>query len=238
MEHDRAMTAVPVTEQDPDQNLIEVSDVSLSFDATTGHPVHALRNIELTIASGEVVALTGPSGSGKSTLLHLLGAMLAPDHGRIAVAGQDITQLSRQELVNYRRSVGFVFQRFQLLPALSALDNVIAPVLPYRRARVARPIARDLLISVGLQDKTDASPAKLSGGQTTTRRHRPRVDQQPPASPSPTNPPATSTPTPAPKFSTSSCNAGPTTSSPSSSPPTTPPSQPAATAASTFTTAR
>ena len=147
------------------QNLVDASGVSLSFDAATGHPVHALRDVELTIASGEVVALTGPSGSGKSTLLHLLGAMLGPDRGRISVAGRDITRLSRSDLVAYRRSVGFVFQRFQLLPALSAVDNVIAPVLPYRRARVARPVARDLLTSVGLADKSDATPAKLSGGQ-------------------------------------------------------------------------
>ncbi|MEO3744199.1 ABC transporter ATP-binding protein [Plantactinospora sp. B5E13] len=128
-------------------------------------PIVALDNLSLAVAAGSVVGLTGPSGSGKSTLLHLVGAMEAADEGTVVVGGQEITRLSRRALAGYRRSVGFVFQRYHLLPALTALDNVVAPVLPYRVGfdRVAR--ARELLDAVGLAGREQALPAQLSGGQ-------------------------------------------------------------------------
>jgi putative ABC transport system ATP-binding protein len=125
----------------------------------------AVDDVSLDVPEGGVVALTGPSGSGKSTLLHLVGAIDRPDSGTISVGGRPVESLRRRKLVAYRRTVGFVFQRYHLLPALTALDNVLAPVLPYAVDfdRVAR--ARDLLAAVGLADRGDALPARLSGGE-------------------------------------------------------------------------
>lgn len=145
--------------------LVRVDGVGKEFRGAAGQPVRALSGIDVQVAAGEAVAFMGPSGSGKSTLLHLLGAMLPPDSGRILVDGADVAALRGRALVAYRRRVGFVFQRFQLLPTLPALGNVMAPVLPYRRGRSVRVQAAELLARVGLEDRLDATPAKLSGGQ-------------------------------------------------------------------------
>ena len=148
-----------------DSVLVSVRELSKAFPAASGGPVRALSDVDLDIQRGAAVALTGPSGSGKSTLLHLLGAMLPADAGRIVVDGQDVAAMRRRELVSYRRTVGFVFQRFQLLPALSALGNVLAPVLPSRPGPEVQDRAAQLLTRVGLADRLDAVPSKLSGGQ-------------------------------------------------------------------------
>src|SRR5687768_869190 len=92
--------------------------------------IAAIDKLTLDVAAGAVVAVTGPSGSGKSTLLHLVGAIEPADAGTITVDGAEVTGLRRGKLSTYRRGIGFVFQRYHLLPALTALDNVIAPVLP------------------------------------------------------------------------------------------------------------
>jgi putative ABC transport system ATP-binding protein len=128
-------------------------------------PLIAVDDISLSIEAGAAVALTGPSGSGKSTVLHLVGAIDRPDSGNVIVDDVDVALLSRKRLPAYRRRVGFVFQRYNLLPALTALDNVLAPVLPYRVDfdKVAR--ASELLAQVGLADRVDALPSRLSGGQ-------------------------------------------------------------------------
>jgi putative ABC transport system ATP-binding protein len=107
----------------------------------------------------------GRSGSGKSTLLHLLGAMDTPTAGRITVNDQHLETLTRPEAARYRRTVGFVFQRFHLLAALSALDNVLAPTLPIRHQPDQEPRALRLLQRVGLDQRPDALPSQLSGGQ-------------------------------------------------------------------------
>jgi putative ABC transport system ATP-binding protein len=127
--------------------------------------ISAVDDVSLAIEPGSVAAITGPSGSGKSTLLHLVGAIDRADSGRITVDEVDITALRRGRLAEYRRGIGFVFQRYHLLPALTALDNVIAPVLPYRVKydRVAR--ARELLDAVGLAGRERSLPSQLSGGQ-------------------------------------------------------------------------
>jgi putative ABC transport system ATP-binding protein len=127
--------------------------------------VPALVDVSLDVAAGGAVALCGPSGSGKSTLLHLIGGMDRPDDGTITVDGQAITALSRRRLVDYRRRVGFVFQRFLLLPTLSALDNVLAPVLPQRTGFDKEARARQLLAEVGMADRWQSLPGQLSGGQ-------------------------------------------------------------------------
>lgn len=146
-------------------DLVSIRDLGKGFPTASGEPVRALSDVDLDISRGAVVALMGPSGSGKSTLLHLLGAMLPADSGRILVDGQDIVTMRRHDLVAYRRTVGFVFQRFQLLPALSVLGNVLAPVLPMRPGKDVRDRAVQLLGRVGLADRLDAVPSKLSGGQ-------------------------------------------------------------------------
>ena len=141
---------------------VVVDGVSKAFD---GGRVHALEEVSLQIESGEFVALTGPSGSGKSTLLNLIGALDDPDAGTIAVGGRDLATLD--DLPDYRAgTVGFVFQFHNLIPTLSALENVQIPLLGRgvpRREREER--ARALLAEVGLADRAAAAPTTLSGGE-------------------------------------------------------------------------
>ncbi|GAA3444790.1 ABC transporter ATP-binding protein [Planomonospora venezuelensis] len=125
----------------------------------------ALDEVTLEIEAGQAVALMGPSGAGKSTLLHLVGAMDLPDGGEVHVGGERVDTLRRRGLDRHRRRVGFVFQRFHLLPALSVLDNVLAPVLPRRVDFDRRARARELLEAVGLAGRERALPGELSGGQ-------------------------------------------------------------------------
>ncbi|HEX5173513.1 MAG TPA: ABC transporter ATP-binding protein [Gaiellaceae bacterium] len=127
--------------------------------------VLALADVTFAVEAGSVVGVMGPSGSGKSTLLHLIGAMDAADEGRIRVGDHAVTSLARREQAEYRRRIGFVFQRFHLLPALTALDNVAAPLLPHRVDFDKRQRAEALLGDVGLGDRADALPAELSGGE-------------------------------------------------------------------------
>lgn len=127
--------------------------------------ITALDGVSLSIDPGSVVALTGPSGSGKSTLLHMVGAMDVPDSGRIVVGEREVTALDRKRQAGYRRTIGFVFQRFHLLPALSAHDNVTAPVLPYRVHFDRSERAKELLDAVGLAGREDSLPSQLSGGE-------------------------------------------------------------------------
>jgi putative ABC transport system ATP-binding protein len=125
----------------------------------------AADELTLEVAAGSLTAVTGPSGSGKSTLLHLVGAIEPADGGTITVDGLEVTALKRRRLNEYRRTVGFVFQRYHLLPALTALDNVLAPVLPLRVGFDKRARARELLDAVGLSRRERALPAHLSGGE-------------------------------------------------------------------------
>jgi putative ABC transport system ATP-binding protein len=127
--------------------------------------VAALDGVTLALEPGSVTGITGPSGSGKSTLLHLIGAMDDADQGTIRVADRDVTALSRSQQVAYRRTIGFVFQRFHLLPALTVLDNVAAPVLPRKQDFDVQERARELVAAVGLQGREHSLPSRLSGGQ-------------------------------------------------------------------------
>jgi putative ABC transport system ATP-binding protein len=143
---------------------VSVTGLTKSFRSGSGEIV-AIDDVTLSVAAGAVVAVSGPSGSGKSTLLHLVGAIETPDAGTISVADVEVSALRRARLAGYRRTVGFVFQRYHLLPALTALDNVIAPVLPYRVPFIKADRGKELLDAVGLADRASALPATLSGGE-------------------------------------------------------------------------
>jgi putative ABC transport system ATP-binding protein len=145
--------------------MIELEGVVRRFRTGEGVAITALDHVSFSVPEGAAVAVSGPSGSGKSTLLHLIGALDHPDEGAIRVAGTDLARLRSRELAAHRRRVGFVFQRFNLLSALTALDNVAAPVLPLRTSFDKRARAADLLAAVGLAGREQAMPAKLSGGE-------------------------------------------------------------------------
>ncbi|MFD3537890.1 ABC transporter ATP-binding protein [Streptomyces sp. NPDC058662] len=129
--------------------------------------VHALRGIDLSVFPGELVAVMGPSGSGKSTLLTLAGGLDTPTGGRVVVEGTDITAASRKELAALRRrSIGYVFQDYNLIPALTAAENVALPrELDGVSARKARVSALAALEEMGLGELADRFPDEMSGGQ-------------------------------------------------------------------------
>ncbi|HYN97307.1 MAG TPA: ABC transporter ATP-binding protein [Pilimelia sp.] len=130
-----------------------------------GSQITAVDGLTISFEPGSMVAVTGASGSGKSTLLHLVGAIERADSGSIDVDGVQVTELRGKALAAYRRTVGFVFQRFHLLPALTALDNVVAAVLPYKTDFDKRARAREMLAAVGLAGRESSLPGQLSGGQ-------------------------------------------------------------------------
>ena len=145
---------------------IEAVDVTRSY-SLGGTEVKALRGISIRIEGGEYASIVGPSGSGKSTLMHLLGLLDRPSSGVIAVGGQDATSLSDSELAALRnRTIGFVFQAFQLLSRTSALDNVALPLL-YRGVSKSerRERAASALDAVGLGPRVGHKPTELSGGE-------------------------------------------------------------------------
>jgi putative ABC transport system ATP-binding protein len=129
--------------------------------------VHALRGVDLAVRAGELVAVMGPSGSGKSTLLHIAGGLDSPTSGNVLVEGRDLATLSASASAAVRRrSVGYVFQDLNLLPSLSAVENVALPrELDGVRSREARREARVALEEVGLADLADRFPDEMSGGQ-------------------------------------------------------------------------
>ena len=148
------------------QAIIRMQDIRKVYD-TGKVKVEALSGIDLQIGKGEMVAIVGPSGSGKSTLMNLLGCLDTPSSGVYELGGQAVSGVTRDELAEIRnRRVGFVFQNFNLLPHISALENVEMPMLfggmkPAER----RKRATELLQRVGLGERVDHKPTELSGGQ-------------------------------------------------------------------------
>ena len=146
--------------------MIQLDKISRSFQVGD-QQVLALRDVSLSIAAGEYIAIMGPSGSGKSTLLNLLGLLDRPDSGRYSLDGRDVTGLTEAETARVRREkIGFVFQFFHLVPRLTAAANVALPLLlagvpaAERKPRVAQ-----LLAEVGLSERAEHLPSQLSGGQ-------------------------------------------------------------------------
>ena len=144
--------------------LINLTDVSKRYDMGSV-VVNALAGINLTIHRGEFISITGPSGSGKSTLMNILGCLDVPTSGDFCFDGQDISRLNDSGLAKIRnKMIGFVFQTYNLLPRLTALQNVELPLI-YGNVRNRRRLASEALNKVGLSDRGDHLPAELSGGQ-------------------------------------------------------------------------
>ncbi|HUJ51822.1 MAG TPA: ABC transporter ATP-binding protein, partial [Bryobacteraceae bacterium] len=146
--------------------VIEVRQLSKEYVRDSFH-VAALKEVDLDIAMGEFVALMGPSGSGKSTLLHLIAAMDQPSGGDIRVLGRDLRQLSDSEIARWRNeNVGFIFQQFNLIPVLTALENVELPLkLTGMKKKERIEHATTALKLVGLGERLGHYPRQLSGGQ-------------------------------------------------------------------------
>jgi ABC-type lipoprotein export system ATPase subunit len=126
--------------------------------------ITALEDVSFDMSQGELALFVGPSGSGKTTLLNLVAALDRPDRGKIIVGELEITSLSRSAAARYRNErVGFIFQSYNLLPQLTALENILLPMLPKRRSDRRR--AEELLDAVGLSDRSSHRPAELSGGE-------------------------------------------------------------------------
>jgi putative ABC transport system ATP-binding protein len=145
---------------------VAASGVEKTYGSGTA-AVHALRGVDLDVAEGEFVAIMGPSGSGKSTFLHIVGALESPTGGEIAVGGLRYDGLDDKELTRVRRDhIGFIFQFFNLLPSLSAAENVLLPALiAGRHEPELRDRALALLDRVGLAGRAEHRPAELSGGE-------------------------------------------------------------------------
>jgi putative ABC transport system ATP-binding protein len=146
--------------------VIDAHNISKVYDKEKV-PVHALHNVHLHIRRGEFVALVGPSGSGKTTLLNLIGGLDSTDTGKIIINGIDITQLSSRELIRFRlHHIGFVFQSFNLIPVLTARENVeFILQLQGTEIKLREERIKTLFHQIGMEDKLNRRPGKLSGGQ-------------------------------------------------------------------------
>ncbi len=146
--------------------VIKTSGLTKVYDQTK-IPVHALRGVDLSITSGEFTAIVGPSGSGKTTLLNIIGGLDNPTAGRIVINDIDISNLRENQLIDFRlKNIGFVFQSFNLIPVLTAEENIeFVMLLQGRHKDERQKRTHELLQAVGLGDKADKRPGELSGGQ-------------------------------------------------------------------------
>ncbi len=147
-------------------NTFDLRDVSKVY-CMKGVETHALRNVNLTIKKGEYAAIIGPSGSGKSTLMHIMGCLDTPTSGKLVLEGEDVSDMEDDELAHVRREkIGFVFQSYNLIPGLTAIENVS---LPMRFNGVGKGDAQkraiELLKKVGLSDRMHHKPSEMSGGE-------------------------------------------------------------------------
>jgi putative ABC transport system ATP-binding protein len=145
---------------------LSVESLTVSY-ADQDQVVHPLQDLSFAAGDGQVVVVMGPSGCGKTTLLSVLAGLLTPDAGTVSFAGRELTGMSRRALLEHRRhTVGIVFQAFNLVPSLTAVENVMSPLLLTGvRARTARKQALELLDEVGLAGEAARRPGRLSGGQ-------------------------------------------------------------------------
>jgi putative ABC transport system ATP-binding protein len=149
---------------EPADAIVEATDVWRRY-GTGDNAVDAVRGVSLTVAAGELVAVMGPSGSGKSTLMHMLAGLDKPTSGEITIAGTAISRLGDNALTKLRRShIGFVFQFFNLLPMLTAEENILLP-LSIAGRKPEREWLEEVVRTVGLEDRLSHRPSELSGGQ-------------------------------------------------------------------------
>jgi len=146
--------------------VIETNNLKKIYNDDTV-PVHALNDVDLHIEKGEFTAIVGPSGSGKTTLLNIIGGLDEPTSGEVKVNGTDLFSLSESELINYRlHHIGFVFQAYNLIPVLTAMENVSFILqLQGRSSKECKQRSMELLQEVGLKDRLNNRPNELSGGQ-------------------------------------------------------------------------
>ena len=129
------------------------------------HQIKAIDHTSITVEHGEFVAVVGRSGSGKSTLLHMLGGLDRPDSGQVIISGQDLFSLKDEQLAVFRRrKIGFIFQDFNLIPALNGWENIVLPI-GLDGKRVNKDYVLDIIQSIGMEDRLKALPSTLSGGQ-------------------------------------------------------------------------
>lgn len=147
-------------------SLIQVENVTKTFHSTS-EEVTPIANLDLVVGKGEFVVLMGPSGSGKTTLLHMLAGIDRPTQGVVRVAGEEVSAMSPSQLARWRtRAVGYVFQQYNLIPVLTAFENVEVPLLLLRLSRAEREKKiGTALAAVGLSDRAHHLPRQLSGGQ-------------------------------------------------------------------------
>lgn len=159
--HRKQPTDKPMT-----QSVIDVQNVTKELKLGQ-HTVHALRGVNLSIGTGEMVGIVGPSGSGKSTLLGIIGGLDTPTHGRILIDGIDISRMNEDKLTEIRNEkIGFIFQFFNLIPTLTAVENVALPIQFARKTNFSPTRrAKELLTLLGLEDRMNHLPSQLSGGQ-------------------------------------------------------------------------
>lgn len=147
----------------PREPFIVLEDVSKGYKVG-GQSVNALDHLTITIDKGDMCALMGPSGAGKTTLLNMIGGLDVPDSGKVKVGNLDLSRLNEMQRASFRkRNVGFIFQFYNLIPSLTAYENVLVPVMFERDQRRGR--AEDLLDRMGLSRRLDHLPSELSGGE-------------------------------------------------------------------------
>lgn len=146
--------------------VIKIERVWKTYEMGT-QKVHALRGMDFQVKSGEFVGITGPSGSGKSTAMHMVGALDVPTKGKIFLDGKDISKMHESDLAQLRgKKIGFVFQQFNLLPILTAKENVMMPMIFLEKSEEERIKRAEYLLNLmGLGDRMDHRPTELSGGQ-------------------------------------------------------------------------
>lgn len=151
---------------DSDNLIIEIKDLWRKFFENTPAEVQALRGVNFRVEKGEFITIMGPSGSGKSTLLTILGCMASATSGEVYIDGTEITQMNQRKLSAIRKNkIGFVFQDIFLIDTISALDNVLLPLLPYGIKKEDKERAKELMKIAGLEDRMHHKPTELSGGQ-------------------------------------------------------------------------
>ena len=149
------------------QTILELDDVWKSYDMGKAGELTVLKKINLKINEGEFVAITGPSGSGKSTMMNIVGALDVPSQGVVYLEDKDIAKMGESSLAVLRgKTVGFIFQQFNLIPTLSAMENVMLPMeFIEENPSIIKKRAKELLTMLGLGDRIHHKPSELSGGQ-------------------------------------------------------------------------